>query len=542
LRALVVDDSRAIRGIIAKIMRSFNFETFEASNGREAMELLQQQDGWDVVTVNWEMPVMDGLELVSKIRADRRFRKLPLLMISSESDQAKVSAAIEEGVDEYLVKPCTPRSIAKKLVAMGLSVTEAAAPADPGPRPPEPGPPEPGPPEPGPPEPGPPEPGPPEPRRPSAPELTQSKAAGPDRASRGKLAPAESADRIRVLVVDDSAVVRRVLQSTLERDGECEVVGAACDGIEGLEFVNRLKPDVILLDVDMPRMDGLEMLRELRARKAGVPVVMFSSRTERGAKTATDALLLGAKDFVFKPGGASMSDVQSGQVAILNELVPRIRWLARQRLTASVAPTSPAVSAPNARVDLVVVASSTGGPAALAMLVEAKELQSNLHAPIVIAQHMPALFTKHLADRLAHDSGLDIAEARDGEVLRPGMIRLAPGGRHAAVRRVGGELVGVVHDGPPVNSCRPSADVLFAAAAETAKCHVLAVVLTGMGHDGRDGCRAIREKGGRILAQDEATSLIWGMPGSVVKEGLADGVLPLDQFPARMAAYLRFGR
>jgi two-component system chemotaxis response regulator CheB len=155
---------------------------------------------------------------------------------------------------------------------------------------------------------------------------------------------------------------------------------------------------------------------------------------------------------------------------------------------------------------------------------------------------MPALFTKHLADRLAHDSGLDIAEATDGEVLRPGMIRFAPGGRHAAVKRTGGELAAVVNDRPPVNSCRPSADVLFVSAAEAVKQHALAVVLTGMGHDGRDGCRAIREKGGRILAQDEATSLIWGMPGSVVKEGLADQVLPLDQFPARMAACLRFGR
>ncbi len=510
MRALVVDDSRAIRGIIAKIMRSLNFETFEASNGREAMELLRKHDGWDVVTVNWEMPVMDGLELVARIRADRRFRKLPLLMISSESDQAKVSAAIEGGVDEYLIKPCTPRSIAKKLAAMGLSVSEPPAASSSGIG------------------------------RPAAPDSGPSKAPEPIRAASPK--PAASTDRIRVLVVDDSAVVRRVLTSTLQREGECEVVGAARDGIEGLEFVDRLHPDVVLLDVDMPRMDGLEMLRQLRARKAAVPVVMFSSRTERGAKTATDALLLGAKDFVFKPGGASMSDVQSGQQAILNEVLPRIRWLARHRLTSWVAPTLPPISVPDTRVDLVVIASSTGGPAALAMLVDSKELQSSLHAPILIAQHMPALFTKHLADRLAHDSGLDIAEATDGEVLRPGMIRFAPGGRHAAVRRTGGDLAAVVHDGQPVNSCRPSADVLFAAAADTVKRHVLAVVLTGMGHDGRDGCRAIRDAGGRVLAQDEATSLIWGMPGSVVKEGLADQVLPLEQFPSRIAAYLRFGR
>ena len=510
MRALVVDDSRAIRGIIAKIMRSLNFETFKASNGREAMELLQQQDGWDVVTVNWEMPVMDGLELVSRIRADRRFRKLPLLMISSESDQAKVSAAIEQGVDEYLIKPCTPRSIAKKLAAMGLSVSEAPAKVDLGSD------------------------------RASAPERGQSPMPKPGPNS--SVRPRESTDCIRVLVVDDSAVVRRVLKSTLEQDGECEVVGAARDGIEGIELVGRLKPDVVLLDVDMPRMDGLEMLRQLQAKKVSVPVVMFSSRTERGAKTATDALLLGAKDFVFKPGGASMSDVLSGQLAILQEVLPRIRWLTRHRLTPAVTLTRAATSAPTSRVDLVVVASSTGGPAALAMLVDSEELKSNLHAPIMVAQHMPALFTKHLADRLAHDSGLDIAEANDGEVLRSGMIRFAPGGRHAAVQRTGGQLASVVHDGPPVNSCRPSADVLFVSAADTVKRHVLAVVLTGMGHDGRDGCRAIREKGGQIFAQDEATSLIWGMPGSVVKEGLADQVLPLAQFPNRIAACLRFGR
>jgi two-component system chemotaxis response regulator CheB len=269
---------------------------------------------------------------------------------------------------------------------------------------------------------------------------------------------------------------------------------------------------------------------------------MFSSRTERGAKTATDALLLGAKDFVFKPGGARMADLEAGRRAIVDEIAPRLRWLTRR---SSVVPVKTIVASRSdavSRIDLVVVAASTGGPAALATVMRDPTLRLALSTPILIVQHMPAMFTKHLASRLASDCGLDIAEATEEEELKPGMIRIAPGGRHLAVTRRGMGLATVVHDGPAVNSCRPSADVLFLSAAEIVKSRLLAVMLTGMGRDGRDGCRAIHTAGGWIVAQDEASSVVWGMPGSVVKEGLADQVVPLEKIGSQLARFLRIGR
>lgn len=549
MRALVIDDSRAIRGIIAKILRSLDFETSEACDGREAWDLLQREGPFDVVTVNWEMPVMDGLQFVAKVRRDPRYRALPLLMISSESDGKRVDQALGQGVDQYLFKPCTQQSVATKLAAMGLNVpgdatrdTKGASSAvamharsqlprrgearpkgnrdDSTPR---------------------------EPGNGSGKSVGVSHGRGISvgqslGGSRAGAGPSLQRNRIRVLLVDDSAVVRRIVKTTLEDCGGFEVVGGAADGVEGLEMIHQLSPDVVLLDVDMPRMDGLELLKRLREQRSAIPVVMFSSRTERGAKTTTDALLLGAKDFVFKPGGARMADQQAGREAIRDQIAPRLRWLTR-RSSSLPGPIRPAARSESvSRIDLVVVAASTGGPAALATLLHDSNFRAALHAPVLIVQHMPTLFTRYLASRLAEDTQLDVAEATAGEMLKPGMIRIAPGGQHLAVSRKGLALFTVVHDGPAVNSCRPSADVLFLSAAEVAKAHLLAVMLTGMGHDGRDGCRAIRQAGGWIVAQDEPTSVVWGMPGSVVKEGLADQVLPIERIGYQIACYLRSGR
>jgi two-component system chemotaxis response regulator CheB len=490
VRALVVDDSRPVRGIIAKIMRSLSFETIEVTNGKEALESLEKDGAFDVVTVNWQMPVMDGLEFVSAVRKSRKFHRLPLLMISSEADADRIAMAMKEGVNEYIVKPCTENSIAAKLSAMGLRTGAVIA----------------------------------------------------DTAPKPVAAPTTDSSKIRVLLVDDSSVVRRVITKTLGQFNDMDVVGGAKDGEEGLEMIATLKPDVVLLDVDMPRMDGLETLRQMRSQQIQVPVLMFSSRTERGAKIATDALLLGAKDFVFKPGGANMSDLKAGQQAIEYQIVPRLRslthrhgWLKTWHVPTGSAPAT-------VRIDLVVIAASTGGPAALAKLVSDTQLRSSLHAPIMIAQHMPELFTKHLAGRLAQDSGLNVAEATDDEVLKPGMIRIAPGGRHVAICRTLAGFVTEVHDEPPVNSCRPSADVLFRSAASAAKQHLLAVVLTGMGQDGKEGCRSVRDTGGRVIVQDEATSVVWGMPGSVATEGLADSVIPLEKMGGQIARHLRVCR
>lgn len=510
-------------------MRSLNFETVEVSNGLEAIESLRRDHAYDVVTINREMPVMDGIEFVDAVRQDRRFRTLRLLMISSEGEQARVADALKRGVDEYLVKPCTLRSVAQKLELMGVSIPEVMKPLPAGERT----------------------------RGKTETESSNAPARSTAR-STPKVMVHDPNEPIRVMLIDDSAVVRRVIKQTLEE--QCEgfkVVGAAKDGLDGLEMIDLVNPEAILLDVDMPRMDGLELLRHLRTRKNTIPVVMFSSRTERGAKTATDALLLGARDFVFKPGGANMQDVGAGQATIAHEIAPRLRWLTRRQVGSSGASGSAKKmnSAAGARgfseslseergsrVDLVVIAASTGGPAALAQLTRGVLSPAELSAPILIAQHMPTLFTKHLAERLANDSGLDIQEAVDGEVLEPGMIRLAPGGRHAAVKNKGLDLVTVVHDEPPVNSCRPSADVLFLSAAEVVKHNLLAIVLTGMGSDSQKGCAAIQHSGGTVWVQDEASSVIWGMPGSVVKAGLANRILSIDRLGSSLIRRLKVGR
>ena len=386
MRALVVDDSRPVRSIIAKMMQSLHFETREVTNGQEAWKLLESDDAYDVVTVNWQMPIMDGMEFVAAVRSDRRFRHLPLLMISSESDADQVAMAMQAGVTQYIVKPCTARSIAAKLTLMGL-IKDASA--------------------------------------------SSNSIACPAASS---VSPAvltnrsdSASSKIRVLLVDDSSVVRRVLTQNLSAASDMEVVGGACDGIEGLEMIERLSPDVVLLDVDMPRMDGLETLRQLRARNIHASVLMFSSRTERGAKTATDALLLGAKDFVFKPGVPTWRDLTAGAKTILDEVIPRLRSLARRGPSLAVGSLRTDARPLTTRVDLVVIGASTGGPAALAELVSSGAFRENLTAPIVIAQHMPEIFTKHLASRLSLDSGLNVAEASDGESLKRGMIRIVAG-------------------------------------------------------------------------------------------------------------------
>lgn len=540
MRALVIDDSRPIRGIIAKIMRGLNFDTIEAGNGREGWEILSEQGPFDIVTVNWEMPEMDGMQFASKVRRTMRFRHMPMLMISSIDDAESIGSAKKRGVDDYLVKPCTPGAITKKLKSMGVIDPSTATPLDifgskvkqdsksksesi---------------------------------ERPNGPlaEMKQGPSSVPQKTlgrSSLKVSPSsEQKGDIRVLMVEDSSFVRNVIKSTLDSiEGFC-VVGGAVDGVEGLELIESLQPDVVLLDIEMPRMDGLEMLREMRKLGLRLPVVMFSSRTERGAKATTDALLIGAKDFVFKPGGPRMSDLEAGESAIRNELAPRLKWICdreRAKISKTLSKTdpkkegTPLTAALMKPIDLVVIAASTGGPAALASVLRCEALRETLRKPVVIVQHMPAIFTKYLASRLAEETGLDIAEATEGETLKPGMIRIAPGGNHLVVNRTLKEYTTSINRADPVNSCRPSADVLFHSAADAVSGGVLAVMMTGMGHDGRDGCRAIREAGGVVIAQDELTSIVWGMPGSVVAEGLANHVMGLEQIGNKISSYLKVG-
>lgn len=329
--------------------------------------------------------------------------------------------------------------------------------------------------------------------------------------------------RIRVLVVDDSRVICRMLSEILASDPEIEVVGIANDGPSALKKVDALSPDVVTLDVEMPGMSGLEVLVEIRKRKKKLPVLMFSALTQHAASITLDALARGATDYVTKP--SNTGSLEASIEHVRRELLPKVKGLgSRVAATAVVAPSKR--KAASRRVQIVAISSSTGGPNALADLLGALP---PLPVPIVITQHMPPVFTTLLAERLANLAKLTVREASDGEPVRPGVAYLAPGDRHLTVVRDGNVAQIKLDDGPQENFCRPAADVMLRSLAKTYGGDVLSVVLTGMGSDGQRGSEALHALGASVLVQDEASSVVWGMPGAVVRAGIADDVLPLPE-------------
>lgn len=337
---------------------------------------------------------------------------------------------------------------------------------------------------------------------------------------------------IRVLIVDDSSVIRKVLCEALAADAALQVVGSAANGHIALAKIPQVNPDLITLDVEMPEMNGLETLAELRKIYPRIPVIMFSSLTERGASATLDALALGASDYVTKPTYTGSLDVTLSQIR--EQLIPKIKALcssrlAKQTLPGARAEISPAVAAglprEPARVEIVAIGTSTGGPNALAQVIQ--EIPADFPVPIVIVQHMPALFTRLLANRLNDRSAITVEEGKPGEVLKPGQAWIAPGNFHMIVERQGFSVRLALNEGPPENSCRPAVDPMFRSVAKTFGPGVLGIVLTGMGSDGVNGAQHIREGGGHVFVQDEASSIVWGMPGQVVAAGLADATYSL---------------
>jgi two-component system chemotaxis response regulator CheB len=356
--------------------------------------------------------------------------------------------------------------------------------------------------------------------------------------------------KIRVMVVDDAVVVRRLVTDVLASDPDIEVVGTAANGRLALAKLPQLTPDLITLDIEMPEMDGLETLVELRKTYPRLPVIMFSTLTERGAAATLEALARGATDYVTKP--ANVGSVTLAQERIRAELIPKIRVLAGRvafppraaTAAAATTPAKPPVARPRAslpvRMDLLAIGVSTGGPNALAAVIP--QLAAEFPIPIVIVQHMPPVFTKFLADRLASTSRLAVREGEEGGLVEPGVVWVAPGNYHMVLRRDGEQVRLSLNQAPPENSCRPAVDPLFRSAAELYGNRVLGLVLTGMGQDGLIGASAIRTAGGLVLAQDEATSVVWGMPGAVVTGGLADQVLPLERMAAELTQRAGVGR
>lgn len=389
----------------------------------------------------------------------------------------------------------------------------------------------------------------------------------------GSAAAGPDDDPVSVLLVDDSSVVRGMIRRSLEEVPDLEVTASAGDGRNALRIVRERPVDVVLLDVEMPEMNGLEALPRILEASPSTQVLMVSSLTRKGAEVTVKALTLGAADCVAKPSSLTGP---GGVDDLMDELVPKIRAVGRGgrggatsggaragpgedrrggrapapapdgadgpgRAGEPAAPDAGAApsadgpaseeirlrSTPGARPAVLALAASTGGPKALQRVLG--DLPDDFELPVLVVQHMPPIFTDYLARRLDKLGGREVAEVRDERPVRPGRVYVAPGDHHLVVAEDGGDPVVRVNDDPPVNYCRPSVDPLFRSAAAVWGERTLGVVLTGMGQDGRDGAREIVRRGGTVLVQDEATSLVWGMPGAVARAGLAHRMLPLDR-------------
>ncbi|HEX6018851.1 MAG TPA: chemotaxis response regulator protein-glutamate methylesterase [Burkholderiaceae bacterium] len=347
--------------------------------------------------------------------------------------------------------------------------------------------------------------------------------------------------RIRVVVVDDSALVRKLLADIIDRQGDMQCVGTAADPLAARELIRAAAPDVITLDVEMPRMDGIDFLARLM-RLRPTPVVMVSTLTERGAEVTLRALELGAVDFVAKP----RIGVADGLQRLADDITDKIRIAARAQVRrtagpsstlAGVKPAAPAALLGHLSTEkLIFIGASTGGTEATKVVLT--ELPADAPA-VLITQHMPAGFTSSYARRLDSLCRIRVKEAADGERLLPGHAYLAPGGQHLSVRRSGTHYVARVHDGEPVNRHKPSVTVLFESAARVAGPNALAVMLTGMGADGAQAMRLMREAGSYNICQDEASCVVFGMPREAIAHGAAHEVLPLTRIAAALIARLR---
>ncbi|NBW77910.1 MAG: chemotaxis response regulator protein-glutamate methylesterase [Betaproteobacteria bacterium] len=360
-----------------------------------------------------------------------------------------------------------------------------------------------------------------------------------------------SSAKIEVLVADDSSMMRRIVATAFDKHDNLHIAAFATNGLEAVDLVRKLQPDVVVLDIEMPEMDGIEALREIRKEFKRLPIVMFSTLTQKGAQEAVMALTIGATDYVGKPTSAAGS-INEALKVLEDELIPKVIGLgervhrrdlttpasvplAFKKLDACVEtkyePTPPDKPTPApilvAPAKAVVIGVSTGGPMALMQIFG--QLKQPLTVPVFIVQHMPPTFTTLLAARLTANSEMTVREPESGEKIESGIAYLAPGGMHMALVKEGAEWVIRLNTDPPENSCRPAVDVLFRSAAQMYGKDLLGVILTGMGQDGLKGCEQIKAMKGQVIAQDEASSVIWGMPMAVVKHKLADTVLPLDK-------------
>ena len=345
-------------------------------------------------------------------------------------------------------------------------------------------------------------------------------------------------ERIRVLVVDDSALMRKLIPTILERDPSIEVIGTAMDGAFALKKIEELHPDVITLDLEMPRMDGLEALR-LIMRRAPMPVIVFSTHSKEGAYSTFKALALGAIDFVAKPRDAAAGHLDAIAVALIEKIKVAKRASGRKISPTVEVETKPLQKKPARAIlppsRIVAIGISTGGPNALQYVLS--QIPADFSASIVIVQHMPEGFTEMFAKRLDECCALDVQEARSGDLLLAGRVLICPGNRHMMVRRMPRGDMAVLSDGAPVNGHRPSADVLFHSVAREFALTSVGVLMTGMGDDGAEGLGAIKAAGGMTVAQSEDTCVVSGMPRAAILKGYANKIIALEALSAFLVGH-----
>lgn len=355
-----------------------------------------------------------------------------------------------------------------------------------------------------------------------------------------EVAPPQASGRpVRVMLVDDSAVVRGLIRRFIDPEPGIEVVATAGNGEAAVATLRRSEVDVIVLDVEMPVMDGITAIPHLLAARPSVKIVMASTLTERNADISLKAMALGAADYLAKP---TTTGGFNNAAEFRRELVSKIQALggaAMKRPAAAGAvrrpePVRRPVTGAPARPEAVAIGSSTGGPQALTRVL--KGLRSPMRLPVFVTQHMPPTFTQLLAAHLTRDTGHNVIQASDGLAVEPGTVYLAPGDFHMLIERKGAGLIVRTTNGEKENYCRPAVDPMLRSLVACYGKALLTVILTGMGHDGLAGCRAVVEAGGTVLAQDEATSVVWGMPGAVASAGLCHAVKPIDALPAAITA------
>src|SRR5271156_259777 len=344
-------------------------------------------------------------------------------------------------------------------------------------------------------------------------------------------------ERIRVLVVDDSALMRKLIPAILSREPSIEVVGTAMDGSFALKKIEELRPDVVTLDLEMPRMDGMQTLR-LIMRRAPMPVILLSTPPKEGASFTLEALALGAVDFISKPHNAAAGNLESIAESLIDKIKVAMRAAGRKLPPAAVVDEPTAVKKPTRTAlppkRIIAIGVSTGGPNALQYLLS--QIPADFSSAIVIVQHMPEGFTEMFARRLDDCSPLFVQEAKSGDLLLAGRVLLCPGNRHMMVRRMARGDVVVLSDAPPVNGHRPSADVLFHSVAQEFGMLSVGIIMTGMGEDGAEGLGAIKAAGGMTIAQSEDTCVVAGMPRAAIVKGYANKIVSLDGLAASLVS------